>query len=194
MSDLPETVGPKETTDQSSVAVALEREKLALEREKLAVERTKTKWAAISVIVPLLAAILTIAFGLWTNHQQEKSQFETKVAEIVMQSESPREALGRAQTFMAMFPDRLPKDFASAFDPDEFTNQETDTSEAKKEFLKLLADKGLTKEEVVKVWKHLFSDDEWIKDFSLEFILSSDGVRPNKSVERDAPKTARLSP
>jgi hypothetical protein len=138
-----------------------------------------------------MAGILTVAFGLWTNHQQAERQFQSKVAEIVMQSGSPREALGRAQTFMAMFPDRLPKDFAKAFNPEEFTNQEMYAQQAKKEFLKLLADKGLTKEEIVKVWKHLFPGDHWMKDFSLESVLSGKESSPNKSVERDAPKAAR---
>jgi hypothetical protein len=193
MSDLLQTTKPQQSTQLPDI-VALEREKLALEREKLEVEKTRAKWTAISVVVTLLAAIFTVAFGLWTNHQQAKRQFEAKVAEIVMQSGSPDEALGRAQTFMAMFPDRLPKDFVKAFDPTEFTNQEMGVPETKKEFLKLLADKGLTKEEIVKVWKHLFPDDNWMKDFSFESVLSNNGALPNKSGEKDAPKAAHPTP
>src|SRR4051794_14772817 len=88
--------------------LALEMQKLDIEREKLAVERHKAKWAAAAVIVPLIAAIFTVALGLYVTHQQSKSQFELKAAEIVMQSKSPEEALGRAKTFIAMFPDKLP--------------------------------------------------------------------------------------
>lgn len=180
MKNLPQTKIDLQTSNHSIDPVSLEREKLSIEREKLEVERIKAKWNAIAVVVPLLAAILTVAFGLWTHNQQAESQFEIKVAEIVMQSGSPMEALGRAQAFMAMFPDRLPKDFAKPFDPQEFTNQETGVPESKKEFLILLADKGLTKEEIVKIWKHLFPGDEWMKDFSLESVLSNSNSSLNK--------------
>ncbi len=171
-------------SDQLADTPALGRERLALERERLEVEKMKAKWTAVSVVVPLLAAIFTVAFGLWSNHQQAKSQFEAKVAEVVMQSPSPQEALGRAQTFMAMFPDRLPKNFAKAFDTDQFTNHQVGVAESKKEFLKLLVDKGLTKEEIVKVWKHLFPGDEWVKDFSLESVLLGEDSSPKKSAAR----------
>jgi hypothetical protein len=188
MSDLPQTTGLQQTTDQLPDTVALEREKIALERDKLGVEKIKAKWTAISVVVTLVAAILTIAFGLWTNHQQAKIQFETKVVEILMQSTLPAQAKGRIDALSRLFPDRLPKDVAKSFNPEDFTaHYEPDTSGAKKDFLKLLADKGLTKEEIVKVYKHLFRGEGWIDGFSLESVLSGNESRPNKSVEKDAP-------
>jgi hypothetical protein len=143
--------------------LAIEREKLAIEHEKLLVERLKARWSAISVIIPLLAFIPTVAYGLWSLHEQARSQFELKVAESVMQSPSPQAALAKAQAFIAMFPGRLSPDLVQPIDPEFFSNRPD--AEPKKEFLRLLAEKGLSREEVVKVWAYLFPEDQWVNGF-----------------------------
>jgi hypothetical protein len=145
----------------------LEKEKLKLEEAKLQLERQKAKWAALSVTVPLLAAILTVAYGIWSVHQQSRSQFEIKAAEIVMGSNGPGEALGRARAFVALFPDRLPPNFASSFDPKQFGSRNKSTFEAKKEFLHMLTEKSTKPQEIVDMWRQLFPNDEWLKNFQV---------------------------
>jgi hypothetical protein len=62
----------------------------------------------------------------------------------------------------------------------QFTNLETSVPEANKEFLKLLADKGLTKEKIMQAWKHLFPSNDWMKDFFLESVRPT---APNRHVD-----------
>ena len=105
-------------TDPADTDLAIEHQKLKLEREKVRLERLKARWTAISIIVPLVVASLSISFGIWSQAkqarfqsemqaqanklqlelqaQQAKSQFEMKAAEIVMTMEVvlPAELIG----------------------------------------------------------------------------------------------------
>jgi hypothetical protein len=127
------------STEQSTEHT-LEYEKLELEREKIRLERFKVWWTGISIMVPLLVAGVSISFGIWTQSQQTKfqaelqaqqaklqlelqdkqarSQFELKAAEIVMNTESPLGALTKARALATLFPERLPNNFATTFNPD----------------------------------------------------------------------------
>src|SRR6266850_1209425 len=106
----------------------LEKEKLKLEESKLEIEWQKAKWTALSITVPLLAAILTVAYGIWSVHEQSQSQFEIKAAEIVMGSSGPGESLNKARAFVALFPGKLPRNFATSFDPKEFGGRSNKTT------------------------------------------------------------------
>jgi hypothetical protein len=63
--------------------IQFERDRIQLERDKLAVEQSKARWTAVSISVPLVVAVFTVAFGIWAQYQQAQSQFEIKAAEIV---------------------------------------------------------------------------------------------------------------
>ena len=60
----------------------IEREKLAVERDKLRtnieIERTKAKWSALGTSVPIVVAILTIAFGILSLDQSSKNDLRFK--------------------------------------------------------------------------------------------------------------------
>jgi hypothetical protein len=137
-------------SERQDVSLDVEREKLELERakvelegEKLKVEKFKALWTGISIMVPLLVAVITIGFGVWSQmkqsqnqfeiqklqaeiqselqRQQARSQFEIKAAEIVMNTETPLGAQTKAKALANMFPDRLPSNFAASFDPDSYS-------------------------------------------------------------------------
>jgi hypothetical protein len=114
-----------------------ERQSILVEREKLQVERYKARWTAFSLAVPLFAAVLTIAFGIWSSYQQSKSAFEIKAAELVMSTDFPQVTAGKAATLQTLFPRKLSPDFARAFDPDTVSSDDP----AKKELIHLLAER-----------------------------------------------------
>jgi len=48
----------------------MERQKLALERYKVDLEIKRTRWLSVSVVTPVLAALATVAYGLWSTQTQ----------------------------------------------------------------------------------------------------------------------------
>ena len=147
--------------EQSQLDIDLERQKLALEKEKLRLEVTKARWNASAIAVPILAAVATAWFGLYSQNEQAKSQFEIKAAEIVLQAKSPEEASDKARALKALFPNRLPVPFAESFDPTKFAAYSQDIISEKLELLKMLDGKnGNRKREIVVLWTKLFPDDK----------------------------------
>lgn len=122
--------------------LALEEKKVEIEFEKLRVERLKGWTTGGSIVISLLIAALTLAFGIWSQHKQvmtqidlqnrqakaqlelqeqnAKAQFEIKAAEIVMNTNSPRVTRNKAQALANLFPDHLPSNFAESFDPNAY--------------------------------------------------------------------------
>lgn len=109
----------------------LELEKQNLELQKLDVERRKTWITAGSVAVPLLIGIVTLIAGIVTlvvqsgstlklKQREASNAFELKAAEIVMEGGSPQATKGKARALAKLFPESLPKDFGSAFDPSTY--------------------------------------------------------------------------
>jgi ATP-dependent Zn protease len=68
--------------DQLASNSNIEQQKLDLEHKKLEVERTKAWWAAVSTIVPLLAALGTLSYSVWSFRRQTK-QTNTKLSSHV---------------------------------------------------------------------------------------------------------------
>ncbi len=112
--------------------LSLEEKKLEIEKEKLKVERLKAWTTGGSIVISLLIAALTISFGVWSQHKQTmtqidlqdkqaKSQFEIKAAEIVMNTNTPRVTHNKAKALLALFPERLPKNFAESFEAGNFS-------------------------------------------------------------------------
>lgn len=94
----------------------LERAKLEIECERLKIGRSKIKWTAISILIPIVATIATICFGIYNFANQARKDFEIKAVEIVMNSPSPQVALNKAQVLVEMFPDRLPPNFVQSLE------------------------------------------------------------------------------
>lgn len=99
------------TPDYEKEKLEIERQKLVLESRKVEIELSKSKWTGISVAASLFAALGTIVYGLYSTNHQAQTAFEVELAKVIAGSDSPGEALGRAQFFMKLFPNRLPKTF-----------------------------------------------------------------------------------
>jgi hypothetical protein len=73
----------------------IEQQKLDLEYQKLEVERSKARWSAASTIVPLLAALGTLIYSVWSFRKQIKQtatlQKESAIATATLQKESASE-------------------------------------------------------------------------------------------------------
>jgi hypothetical protein len=145
----------------------LEREKLDFEKQKFNVERSKLRWNW-SVIVTILAALATVAaatitarFGIESQNEQAKSQFEIKAAEIVLQTRSPEEASDKAKALKSLFPNRLPENFAESFDPTKLASYSPDIISEKLELLKLLEGKKAPEmKRIVELWTILYPEDQ----------------------------------
>jgi hypothetical protein len=90
----------------------LEREKLDIQRQTLEVEREKARWSAISSTVPILAALATVVYGVWSLKRTATVQLATKLAELSMEGPSPVEIVTRARIVHKLFAELLPPDFA----------------------------------------------------------------------------------
>jgi len=158
--------------DLESARLKLERDKFDEEKirenKKLELENKKAWLTTGSIVVPLLAALIT----LWsfrrqltenTNAQQQtaKLQFEIKAAEIAFSGKTPEAVGNRAAVLKKMFGDRLPKDFPPSFDPTEHGGG-IETSEEKLVFLRLILEHPDKKKEIVELWNTLFGD-RWLE-------------------------------
>lgn len=125
-----------ETTSESfeERKFTLEEKKLELEMQKIKIERFKGWATGGSIVISLLIAAVTIAFGIWSQHKQvmmqialqdkqAKSQFEIQAAEIVMNTDTPGVTHNKAKALLALFPDTLPKNFAESFDPSKYVGE-----------------------------------------------------------------------
>ena len=75
---------PTNEQDLKKATMALEQKRLEIETQKLDLERSKAKWTAISVVVPLLAATATVAYGFWSTQKQSELNFQLEAAKSIM--------------------------------------------------------------------------------------------------------------
>lgn len=141
--------------------LTIERQKLDIELQKLSIEKSKLIWSSLIGAIPLLAVIFTIYYGIWTQRQQEKIQFQLKAAEIMFDARDAYEIKSRAEILNLIFPDKLPANFSHKYYPDSMGLYSQLSIEARIEFLKMLAEKARGKEEIVENWRILFPDDKW---------------------------------
>ena len=139
----------------------LELTKILIENEKLAIEKSKMKWYISATIIPLLAIIFTIFFGIYTQQQNEKNMFQIKAAEIIFNSKDDYEAKDKITILKQIFPDKLPKDFSKSFKPYPFDSYEVNS---KKDLLKLLTADHNKNKEIILNWKKAFPGDLWVND------------------------------
>jgi hypothetical protein len=101
---------PEEIENLNNVD-SVEKLKLKLDYERIGIERLKAWLTAVSIFIPLAAAALSIGYGIQMENKREKTNFEIKAVEIVMNASSPMAATNKAVVLSQLFPDRLPKDF-----------------------------------------------------------------------------------
>lgn len=125
----------------------------------------KITLAAVSVVVTIASVIVT----LWWRG---RIAFELKAAELVLSSSYPRAAKRRAQILQALFPSRLPRNFAESFDATTFPG--TLKYEMTMELFKAIASNPEKAEEIKASWLELFPEVSW-KDTASR---SSSGAAP----------------
>jgi hypothetical protein len=137
----------------------LERLQYELELKKLAIERAKTKWTAMSIAVLLMAAVITVVYGLRSMEKQAEMNLQLEAAKAVMQATTATDALDRATFLKAIFPQLLRGVDVSKVDRNGFS-----ADYYKLEFLKLMASRGLTAPQTLAAWNKLFPFDSWTAD------------------------------
>ena len=162
-------IGPA-APDQTVPAqtIALERSKFEfhkeLERKKLEVEQTKAWLTGASILTPILLGWITLVLQLRSTYKlrerQAKDDFELKAAEIAMAAETPSAARNKALALAALFPGRLPSNFADEFRPEKFSGQ---TYVPKVEVFRAASAKAQTPQEVIMMWHLLFPAHDWIE-------------------------------
>jgi len=161
----------------------IEKEKLAIEIRKLSLEHSKARWTAFSVVVPLIAAIGTVFFGLWSAHEQALSNFQLEAAKSIMQAPSPDEAVNRGRFFSALFPNKIPANFVQPANALKMGIGGGDDTPSKKEFIKLLAARGLNPKQTAELWRTIFDLDEWAKDERLIQVIDRFSAQEPKPQE-----------
>jgi|RhiMethySRZTD1v2_1073278.scaffolds.fasta_scaffold232930_2 hypothetical protein len=137
----------------------LERSKVDLEREKLKVEVKKTWITAVSVAGGVLIAALSFLGSVYSQYRQSQTQFQLKAAELVIAAQSAQQAAATASALSALFPEQLPRDFASRF-PQDLPAFGPDIIQAKVELLKLMEGKSpKLRAPIIELWCKLFRED-----------------------------------
>ncbi len=150
---------------------ALDKQKLDLEERKIRIQETRVqqegeleekklkvaRLRAWGIVGPLLAVTLTVIFNFIKEREKEDADFEVKVAEIVMNTQSPDEAKTKAEALKILFHKRLDQDFAKDFHAEAFTNPDYDPDYgAKLELLRMVLQNPKQKDEIVTKWVTLF--------------------------------------
>lgn len=139
----------------------VETDKLELERAKLDVERGNARWSGIAAMIPLLVALFTLFYSIWSFRKQGRREVELKAAEFAFQGKTPEALLNRCRALKKIFGKRLPADFGESFKPEEHGGGKED-SDSKKLFLELLLKYPTQRTEVVQYWNQLFGD-AWVE-------------------------------
>lgn len=163
--------------------LVLDHDRLEFEKQKFVVEtkrgndqlqneKTKTYWSAVSTIVPIIAALLTLGYSIWSFRKQSieaarlqnegaKLQFEIKAAEIAFAGKTPRAVEHRGRILKKIFGDRLPENFPAPFEAGE----PKETPAEKITFLELLLKNPGKEQQILKLWTALFGElgDPWLE-------------------------------
>jgi hypothetical protein len=130
----------------------------------------------MSSIIPLVVALSTLAFSIWSFRQQGSHEVELKAAEFAFLGKTPEAVLNRCKALKQIFGDRLPKDFGASFNPLDHGGGKED-SESKKFFIELLLKYPQQRSDIIQFWGALFGD-AWLD--RLKPLLSTEiiGAQP----------------
>lgn len=164
--------------------ISIEKEKLKIELEKLKfqekqmiLEVKKTFWTSLSIAISFIIGALSITTSsinsiIQRNVQlkqteiqnsaqlkQSEAQFNLKVAEIIMNTNSTITIQNRAKILSTIFNKYLPKDFGKQFNPYDYKNPNNDKNiDIKLELLKLISSNSSKKDEILSIWNNLLED------------------------------------
>ena len=153
----------------------LEREKLQLEYRKLDIELRKARWMAISIAVPLVAALGTISLGVWNSYEQAKLNFQSKVADIVQNTLSQGDAYNRIEFLSNIVGYKLPEEIVKKGQAGAY-NRDVGP---KRYFIDALTKTGLSPAQLIRVYRAIFPGDAWAEAKELDQLPGPDPVLPN---------------
>jgi hypothetical protein len=164
----------------------LEREKLELEKRRLEFDIEKQKEyirieriKALTIFIPLILLLATFYINNYNsdlNYKRELSisqmeavtSFKLKVAEIIMDAETPTKAYKRAKTLQSIFPEYLNDSFAKGFDPSSVA------APAKMDLALLIIDHPSQRDEIIDLWTKVYpGDSEWADKFRTNYNEST---------------------
>lgn len=207
---------PIVTSSNQERQLSLERDRLAFEErkfeaeakrenEKLETEKSKVVWSAVSSIVPIVAALTTLVYGIWSFRKQSiataqiqnegaKLQFEIKAAEIAFAGRTPKAVENRGRVLKKMFGDRLPENFPAPFEPVEHGGGKEAPAE-KITFLELLLKYPDKEQHIFNLWTELFGDS-WLERVKAILLdeLAKDHKERSLKVEGSQPYSAEETP
>lgn len=163
-----EIINKPDKNETELAKLSIEKQKLEIELQKLGIEKSKLFYSSLIGTIPLLAVISTIFYGIWTQRQQEKTQFQLKAAEIMFNSTDAYEMKAKADILRIILTDKLPSNFAQTFNPASLGFYDRYQVNAKMELLKMLSSKASDQERLVGFWKKAFPDDTWIDSFHIK--------------------------
>jgi len=136
-----------------------QKERLEIERQKLALEQAQAKWTRISIMVPILAAIGTVAYGFWNTNAQTEANLRLEIVKSIMQSTDPNAAVNKAAFYAKLFPKEFDGKSLASINWHEYGRSNPNAA-GELEFVKLLASKGLTARQSAELWRAVFSSDD----------------------------------
>jgi len=144
-----------------------------IESRKFNLEILKAVLTAGSIALPLLIGFYAIQRQVKTAFEikevEAKNSFELKTAEILLNSKTPGQLHSKAKVLLRLFPKApLAAEFTELvknFNPNEFSGP---SIEWRVEIFKAVAAHPDEKENIIKLWRQLFPDDEWIKRFETQ--------------------------
>lgn len=167
--------------------LALDRDRLEFEKQKFAVETKRENdefqkekiqqyWSEASTMVPVIAALLTLVYGIWSFRETAKLQFFIKAAEIAFAGKTPEAVENRAKLLKKIFGKRLPNDFPPTIEAGEHGGGK-EPPEMKIAFVEMLLKYPEQGQKILSLWTTLFGDS-WLE--KVEPVLTGNsGNEPN---------------
>jgi hypothetical protein len=159
----------------------LEQQRIELERGKLEVEKVKARWTGLSILIPLLVFTITLGTNFYFQNLQAQREFEIQAAQIVMDTEKPGTIQGKARSLADLFPEYLPDDFATSFNPREFSQPGSTEKQALLRMVYESSDREEIREEVIDLWRQFYPGDNWAQEV-FDIVVVLDGL-PEKARE-----------
>ena len=118
------------------------------------------------------ALLIPLLIGIYSIRAQARTNFELKAAEIVMNAKNVFGVRKRADVLRELFPKRLGQDFADSFDPQKHAVLGPST-DSKLELLKLIVAAPEREQQIVDLWRRMYSGDKIEQLFPGDFLQES---------------------
>jgi hypothetical protein len=143
--------------DYEAEKIRIEEEKLAWEKTKLLSEEKRAKWTAMSVALPLLAGLATIAFGFWSTKEQARAQLRLEVAKAIMAAPTIAETHDRARLLKSLFP----VDAVDIVTVEDKPRSDAGVTPSQRELFRAMAAGDMKPRQILDLYFALFPEDDW---------------------------------